>query len=262
MDAKLKKEIAEALEKYGKDKGLSQDQLAQVTGLNIRYINAILSGELKVGTTFIKEAHWTRIAKMVGVKLEKDFVGHIDTPQYNQIYTELLDAKLGGRVKIIISKTGYGKTYAVNRFLKEHPSQSYKITLSSLYHLPDVLEELCSLLNVDKTTIYTHQTRLKHMSYRLRYKKNNGDYPILVFDEAENATVAILRLLKALYDEVYEFCPIVLIGTPELLIKLEKLKKKGMGGISQFYRRFKAGVREISDINKEIQFIPFLECII
>ncbi len=259
MDTSIKRQIADALEKYAKDKELSQDQLAQITGLNVSYINAILCKEFKVGKTEIKEAHFKRVADIVGVKMEKEYVSHINTPQFNQIYSELLDAKVTGRVRMIISSTGIGKTYTVDKFLRDQPAHSYKITLSSLYKLQDVLNELCGMFNIQMSQAFYNRVRLQAVSRRLQAKKENGNLPIIIFDEAENANVATLRMLKAFYDEAYKYCSIVLIGTPQLLSKLDRMRDKDVEGMSQFFRRFKSGIREISYVNKEKQFAPFLE---
>lgn len=259
MDANIKKQIADALKEYAKEKSLSQDQLAQITGLNVSYINAVLSGEFKVGKTNIKDAHLIKIANLVGLETEKEYLHHVDTVQFNQIYSELLDAKVSGRVKIIISKTGFGKTYTVNQFIKNYPSQTYKITLSSLYRLPDILDELCSLFNIEMSRAYAHTTRLKEIARRLQMKRDNGGSPIIIFDEAENAKAPTLRMLKAFYDEAYKYCSIVLIGTPQLITKLDRMRKGEIEGMSQFYRRFKAGIREFTDIDKDKHFKPFLE---
>jgi hypothetical protein len=51
----------------------------------------------------------------------------------------------------------------------------------------------------------------------------------------------------------------VLIGTDQLLNKIERLRGKNEDGMPQLYRRFKAGKREIRSINKETMFAPFLE---
>lgn len=258
MNNDVKKQISEALREYAKEKSLSQDQLAQITGLNISYINAVLSGDLKVGKTNIKEAYLKTIADLVGVNTEKEYVPHVDTVQYDQIYSELLDAKVSGRVKIIISRTGFGKTYTVNQFQKKHPGQTYKITLNSLYKLPDILDDLCSIFNVDMTRSFGHPSRLREISRKLKIKKDNGGTPTIIFDEAENAKASTLRMLKAFYDEAHQYCSIVLIGTPQLITKLDRLRKNDVEGMSQFYRRFKAGIREFTDIDKDKHFDPFL----
>lgn len=261
MDINVKKQLSEALKQYATDKGLSQEQLAQASGLNVSYINAILKGDIKIGKTGIKESYFKVIAKLVGINLEKEYVPHIDTLQFNQIYTELLDAKSNGRVKMILSPTGVGKTYAVDKFLKDQPSDSYKITLSSLYRLPDVLNDLCQMFNVDMSRAFSHKTRLRAVTSRLQMKKINGGSPCIIFDEAENANPATLKMLKAFYDEASPYCSISLIGTQQLMAKLERMRIKDVEGMSQFYRRWKAGIREVSLIEKSRDFAPFLELV-
>lgn len=260
MKEDVKTRIVEALKIYAKEKELSQEQLSTMTGLNVSYINAILNEDTHVGKTKIRDTYFLSVAKSIGLNLDtKIFWEHKNTAQYQQIYTELLDAKISGRCKMIIGSTGCSKTYTTDRFLQEVPNETYKITLSSLFKLNDVLDELSDKFNVEHS--YNKHNRLKKIGARLWGKKMRGLQPTVIFDEAENATVPTLRMIKAFYDEAHEYCSIVLIGTPQLLKKLDMLREKDVDGMAQFYRRFKAGIREVKSISKSQDFSAFLEAV-
>lgn len=260
MNLETKKKIAEALKVYSKEKGLSQEQLARATGLNVSYINALLNGDFSVGKTELKDTHLETVASAIGLEISgKVFWKHCQTPQFKQMYMELLDAKITGRVKMIIAKTGYGKTYSINHFLKEAPVETHLIKLGSLHRKTDIIDALCDKLGIDK--IGSPASKLQKMGSKLYMRKANGLQPIIAFDETENAIITTLRMIKDVYDVVHPYCSVVLIGTPKLLTKIEDLKEHDADGIPQVYRRFKAGIRIIRDINKEEDYKPFLEMV-
>lgn len=257
MKTETKRAIIEAMVAYAKEKKLSQDQLAQVLHINVSYVNAMLRGESMVGTTEIKDNLFKKAAKAIGYVFERTYWELKETPEYLQITTELLDAKVSGRGKMLIGKTGCGKTFSYNDFVMNYPTHTYGITVSSLHKLKDIINELCDLLGVDTTGSYVN--RLKRIANRLNVLKLNGAKLIIIIDEGENLTIPALKMMKALYDALKDICPIVLIGTPQLEKKLDTLAEKDIEGIPQFCRRVKAGKRTIKSVSKEKSFSPFLE---
>lgn len=257
MDKETKKAIIEALKAYAADKDLSQEQLAQTLKINVSYVNAMLKGEFVIGKTEIKDNLFKKAAKAIGYTFEPVYWVLKQTSEYVQITTELLDAKVSGRGKMLIGETGCGKTYTTNDFLMNYPSHTYRITVSSLHKLKDIVNELCELLGVDTTGSYVN--RLKRISNRLNVLKLNGAKLVIIIDEAENLTIPALKMMKALYDALKGICPIVLIGTPQLERKLDTLNEKDIEGIPQFCRRVKAGKRSIKSSDKAKRFSPFLE---
>ena len=84
---------------------------------------------------------------------------------------------------------------------------------------------------------------------------DNGFNPILIFDEAEYLNLRGLLSIKTIYDYLKDICAIVMIGTSDILNKLEKSRKKE--GMPQFIRRFKAGIRNVRPIDRT--FARFFE---
>lgn len=262
MKTEIKKQIIDSAKSYAVENGLSQDVFADMVGVNVSYINALWNGNFSLKSknnkgVEIKESYFKKIAGTIGYKYEPVYWSLVETDQYLQIYTELLDAKNSGRMKLLIGSTGCGKTYTVKQFALDCPNNTFRITVSSLHNLNDIINELCELMNI--TVTGSRISRLKKISAKLREIKLNGGKPILIIDEAENLRLPALKMLKALYDAVKEFCSIALIGTNQLSDKLDTLNEKNIEGMPQFYRRFKAGKREICEINKRIDFTPFLE---
>lgn len=261
-DELSKKEIkglVDALREYGINNSLPQELLAKGSGVNVSYINAMLSGKYIVGKTLIADHYYRKVAEYIGYDLEKVYWVHRDIDEYQEMYVELMDAKVNGNMKIIINNSGYGKTYTMERFIKENRLYSYHITVSSLHNISDILEEIGTPLGIDLRK--GKVARLKQIAAKFRQIRLGGRKPILIIDEMENAKIATLKMIKALYDAISKYCPIVLIGTDDLILNINKLLESKEPGIRQFFRRFKSGIHVIKNRAKEEIFEPFLQVV-
>jgi len=259
MELNVKTQIVDAAKNYAENNALSQEAVAEKAGMNISYVNAMFRGNfyLKLSngkSVKIKDSYFRKLAKAAGHNFETVFWETVETPQYLQIYAELADAKRSGRAKMLIGETGCGKTYTIDRFINDNPVHVYRITVSDLYSVNDIVDELCELLNV--TAAGRPVAKLKKIARKFNNIKLDGGKPVLIVDEAENLNKKALRAFKGLYDAVRDFCPIVLVGTGDLSDRLDKLNDKKEPGIPQFVRRFKAGRRNIISVDKRM-FAPF-----
>jgi hypothetical protein len=87
----------------------------------------------------------------------------------------------------------------------------------------------------------------------------NGLSPMLILDESENMKLNVLCAMKELYDNLNGVCSLVMLGTDQLLIKLDRMRKKNKTGIPQLYRRIKFGIRMLQPIDRS--FKHFLKTI-
>ena len=263
MEQNVKHQIVEAVKNYMADNGLVQEAMADRAGVNVGYVNALLQGnyfvKVKNKEIPVKDSYFVKLAKAVGYQVEKVYWHHVETCQYLQIQTELLDAKSGGRTKMIIGETGCGKTYTVDKFVFSYPVNTFRITVSDMHRLNDILEELCELMRIVPSG--SRVSRLRKIAGKLKSIKDSGGKPIVIIDEAENLKLPALKMLKGFYDAIRAYASIVLIGTSQLTRKLEILEEKDVDGIPQFCRRFKAGKREIAEIRKDAMYAPFFESI-
>lgn len=258
LTTKKKKEISKALKDYMVAKSLSQDEMATISNVNIGFVNAIYHEKLVFQDTQIKDSYFKRIALAIGYRYESEYWTFQQTDQFGTIYTELLDAKVNGNVKLIIGDTGIGKTYSLSRFKTDFPQNTYVVTVSILSNLNHILQDLGTALGVN-LSVKRGAVNMNKIVNKLRQLKEAGKQPIVIIDESENLGLYALKAMKGFYDGIKSHCPIVLIGTTQLLMRLEKLKDKDENGIPQLYRRFKAGIRQIAPINKDLMFDLFFE---
>ena len=255
----IKEDISEALNEYAKINSLSQDQLSKIAGINVSYINAIKKGDTVIGKTAIQDSFFKKVAAAIGYRFESEFWKSVETDQFLDVYSELADAKVNCRVKVLIGETGCGKTYTINRFKMECPACTYVVTVSSLHRVHTIISELGKVMGLQLPKGDSIR-KLHKIAGKLRYLRSMGKQPVIILDEAENLPLPVLKMLKGLYDSVKDYCPIVLIGTNQLVNKLEKLKENDAEGMPQFYRRFKAGIRIVTPIDKKM-FSPFFDLI-
>lgn len=191
----------------------------------------------------------------------------IPTRQFKEIISTLEDAKNKSTTAMIIAATGVGKSKSVDTFCTKKSEHTYRITVSDLYKKEDILDELSEQLGITNKTltgmrIYARSVkiRLDKIAAALIQIKNDGGKPIVIFDEAENMKITPLKMIKALYDAVKGSCSIVLIGTDQLLNKIYINKwKRNRDSVPQLYRRFKAGMKVITPINKDVDYSSFFK---
>jgi DNA transposition AAA+ family ATPase len=258
MQEEMKLQIIAASIEYAKQKGLSNNQVAQLSGINAGYISSMFRNQLST-TVDAKQAEisdkwFYKLAEFAQLPIKKAYWSTVNTYQFSEIIPSLETAKKTSKVSVLIAKTGSGKTYATEKFKAIHPLHTYKVTVSSVHKLPDILKELVEQLGIPYTQ--SNASRLRAIIEKLKELKRSGYQPIIILDEAENLELPVLKMLKGLYDGVINYSALVLIGTQQLIDKLDKLRRKDISGVPQFYRRIKAGIKHVNSSNN---FHPFFE---
>lgn len=253
MTQDLKDQIMYAAKGYMKDKNLSQAALARLCGLNPSYLSNMINGvyEYKVSgdkTIEISDRHFVMLANSVGMSLKTLYWPMVATDQFAEIIHTLEVAKEHSTAKMIIGSTGCGKTYSVNTFCRENPLHVFRITVSSMSSVYDLIDELTEKVGI--TTTIRRQGKLLRLTKRIIELSDQGLKPMIIIDEGENMKIPVLGMCKAIYDAVVGYCGFVILGTPELTTKLEKLNKRSKEGVPQFCRRFKAGTIILKPIDR------------
>lgn len=201
----------------------------------------------------IDDKWFLALAGRIGHKVAKEYWPLVETEQFIDIVKELTEAKETATTRIIVGETGYGKSYTVERFRQAYPQGTYVVTCNQNDSISDLVRKIQKVLKVsfDGSVSY----RIDRISVELSRIADNGNLPILVFDEAEYLSVRGLLSIKTIYDYLKGICAIVMIGTDDILNKLEKTKRKE--GMPQFIRRFKAGIRHVRPIDRT--FARFFE---
>lgn len=188
----------------------------------------------------------------------------VPTMQFKQIIAALEACKNFQRTGMLIGETGCGKTYTIDKFCAKHGEHTYRLTVSSLHKLPDILNEFCDMLGINLTHINTKviqvnslKIRMERIAKVLRKIKEDGGRPLLIIDEGENLGMQTLKAIKALYDAIEDHCGIVIIGTDQLLTKLLNQRRRNRESIPQLYSRFRMGQKNIAAFDKSRDFQPF-----
>ncbi len=196
---------------------------------------------------------------------KKQFWKDISTLQSKEILTELIEAKENPCAKMLISLTGLGKTNTIKLFKQKYPRHTYVLVVGDSWKLEDVVLEIANMIGVDynrATTVWRAinvRKLLAQIANKLYEIGEAGGNPMIVLDEAENLKPAVLKTIKELYDAIIDYCSIVLIGTPQILDSMLNKRNKNRTSVPQLYRRFKAGTRYISSLNKGRDFTPFFD---
>lgn len=270
MKDSTKLEISKAANKYAQDRGWAGEkkggvnQLSRMSGVSTGYLSRMLAGELAYDNgAKIGDVQWNKLAKAIDFETDKVIWPKRNTPQFIAAISRLKEAKRNNIKGMIIGESGCGKTYAFDRFKVVNPVNTKAITLSVLHNVRSLLDELCQAFDVERKI--GKVACLKAITMRIRNIDTTENGLLIVFDEAENASVPVLRTIKALYDQVKDYCSIILIGTPQLIRNLERMKKRDAIGIPQFVSRFKAntvyldGIRRVNPKTKEdLTFDEFL----
>lgn len=194
---------------------------------------------------------------------KKQYTGWLDieTIQAKEIISELSDAKKHRRAKLLIAETGVGKSHTIKLFQKVQPKNTFVVVVGDSYKLVDVAAAILQRMNIRHKESRVHDM-LAIAAEHLQEMANDGAKPIIIIDEAENLKPVSLRMMKELYDAVIDYCSIVLIGTEQILDTIFNKRKRNRQGVPQLWRRFKAGCRDITPLNKARDFKKFFETFI
>ncbi|MDI3319159.1 ATP-binding protein [Pinibacter soli] len=263
MNITTKNNIVDALEQFLKEHSISQNEFAAKTKINSAYISVMLKRKYTTNAGAGKEVEiadkwFKKIAEFIGFSLEKTYWEARQTPQMMHMVSGLIDAKAHGNTVVLIGESGCGKSFTTNLVVKQNPTDTFVVTIGSNDILADIIDKVMDVLNL--TTAKTKGKKIRKIVAHLREMKMQGKTPMLIFDESEYMKQMTLCMMKEFYDGLHGYCAIALIGTNQLLRKIENMRKKNKDGIPQFYRRIKFGIRHLPLIDKTFnQFLNGLE---
>lgn len=247
MNDVLKKEIATAAKTYIDEKGISLNELSRRADINQAYVSQIMSQKVDN----IADKWYYTMAKTIGYPIDVIYWEHVQTPQYKAIVTYLEEARENGRNRILIGDTGCGKTYAIDRYVMSKPQGTFRITVSSLHTIHNLVDDLMYAIGLEPCGVIV--SRLRNIAHKLSMYQLEGLNPLIIIDECENMKSQAFGLIKSLYDQLEGVCPVVLIGTSQIEHKIANMVKLNKVGLPQFQRRFKAGERHLPGIDKSFK---------
>ena len=247
MTTETKNKIVDALENYLTVHKMSAKQFVDKTNINEAYISNMRNRSFMVGKTAIKANWFEAVANAVGYELQKNYWKTQMTPQTTAMLAILEDAKAFGSTNVIIAETGSGKTYTSELFAKVNPQHLFIVKVGASDNLSDLIDKILEVAKIP--TAKTKSKNINAIVNHFRKLKFEGQKPMIIFDECEYMKQPTLCMMKELYDGLIKNCSIILVGTDELLDKLDKMRKRKKEGIRQFYRRLKFTIRILPSID-------------
>lgn len=246
---------------YLTQKGISQNELQRRS--DVSYLSGMMKGvytyeDKRAGkTNNIPDKWFRKLADHIGHRINREYWPTVPTSQFKKVITELSEAKKNAHARMIIGETGCGKSYSIERFRQNKPVGTYVITCSGQTCQKSLIDRVLRVLNMECKG--NCDFLLGRISAEIRNQQLAGNDPVLILDEAENLKLPTFKAIKSIYDYLKGECGIVLIGTDQLLNKLEKLSKKNEDGMPQFYDRFRCGERRLRPIDRT--YSEFLDTI-
>ncbi|MBS1642369.1 MAG: ATP-binding protein [Bacteroidetes bacterium] len=184
----------------------------------------------------------------------------LPTRQSKEILDELIETIEAPKACLIINDTGLCKTSTVNIFLKKTPKYTYKVTVGASFKLMDVVDSILEEMGITHNFMLSEiRKKINLIAKHVKGIKEQGHNARLIIDEAENLRPSVLELIKEIYDAIIDYCSIVLIGTPQIMAVILNTRKRNRKGCPQLWRRFKAGTRYVSQLDKAKDFKAFFE---
>ncbi len=224
MTEQLKTQIAQGLREYleaHKAEGMSQAKVAKTCGVNQPYIGYILadqwnnvpgSGGAKAGK--ISDAVFLKI--QMGLGLTSDC---FETENYAAVFGACMDAKVRKEWRIVDGLTGAGKSFAVSRFARLHPNETFLIRCKNTMNAKEFMQAIARA--VGACEVGTRHRICVAIAERLV----NMNHPLLIIDESEalfkRTSEGGFGAIKDICDEVTGRVGIVLVGANGFLEQLQ-----------------------------------------
>lgn len=261
MTDNLKTQIVDALENWMKSHPkVSQNDVASSAEVNPGYLINMRKKDftIKSGVKIvnIQDKYFLRIAKFIGFQVETNYWETRKTIQLQDMVTCLSIAKNNLDTSVLIGETGCGKTFSLDTFKSKFPTEVFTVKVGSSDNLKDLIGKVMVTLNIIHPKATT-SARIAQIALRLKIIREQGNTPMLAFDEAEYMKYPALCAFKELYDNLHKECALVLVGTEELITTLEKLQKHNKPGVAQLFRRIKFKIHYLQPIDR--RFTLFLD---
>jgi len=253
MKNELKIQLVEAAEKFMAQHNLSQNALADKSGVNAAYLVAMRKGEFSIDSgkgnmVEISDKWFIKLAETIGFQIEKTYWETKETSQLKRILVTLEDAKEYGYTRALIGETGCGKTYVTDLFKRVNPQDVFVITVGSSDNIGDLIDKTLDAVKIPYAR--TKSQKLRSITAKMKELNLKGFSPMIIFDESEYMKQPALCAMKEMHDALKGYCSIVMVGTPQFLDNMEKLRRKDKPGIPQFYRRIKFGIVLLPGIDR------------
>lgn len=232
MNEQLKYEIKAQLDHYVEKYPSQAKAFATIKNAS----EALLIGIRKNRWENISDEMWRNVSSQIGMGKNREWKIVTTTTGFKNLHKIFTDSQEQSAVFATIAQEGYGKS-SVAEFLSQNSNQNiYWIECAEYFNKKTFLTELCIAMNIDDTgTIYTMMNRIiKHL--------RKVEKPLIIIDEVDKLTDAVLYFFITLCNKLKDKCGITIMATAFLEKRFDRgirLRKKGYAEMySRMGRKF------------------------
>ncbi len=188
--------------------------------------SATVSQVLNENWDLINEDMWRNIASQVDFNRKRWTA--VKTGLFEKLTVILDDARINSLVMPIIDDAGTGKTFSLKQYALEN-KRVYHLSCSEFWNKRAFLSELLASMGWYNATANIREM----MNEAVRILKKQ-DSPLLIIDEADKLSDAVLYFFITLYNQLEDQCGIIICATDyfeKRMLRGLRLQKKGYAEI-------------------------------
>lgn len=224
MKTSEKQFIANKLAEYCEIKGSQNKAAATLDGVSSATISQIINGNWSL----ISDEMWRNISVQIGCTSTGIVV---KTRGYDKVYKTMKDGQENAMVFGIIGNEGSGKTETI---------ESYGSINRNVFHLKCAVywnrrffvSELCRLIGINPSS-----SSVPGMMRDIVSDLKKMQSPQIVIDEADKLSDPLLYFFISLYNDLEDYCSIIVAGTPYLEARIKKGVERNTKGFREIFSR-------------------------
>lgn len=190
--------------------------------------SATLSQMVNENWDLIKDDMWRNVGVQIGHKFVK--WNYAETSVTRRLLAVLVDSKEHHLVNAIIGDAGVGKTEFLKVFSAE--KNTYLIKCSEYWNKKQFAIEILQSLGVEPDGMNLNRM----MQVIISTLKKQVD-PVILIDEVDKLSDDLLYFFITLYNELEDYCSIILTATSYFKIRIENGVRKNKKGYREIWSR-------------------------
>ena len=235
METIQKKQITETLSAYIDRYGSQNKAANSLKNVSSATLSQMMNGNWEL----INDDMWRNVAAQIGHQFEKWIYAEISTTR--QLKMILTDSKENHLVSSVIGDAGTGKTEFLKLISKE--KNSYLLKCSEYWNKKQFAIELLQSLGKEPDGMNINRM----MQEIIATLKRQVD-PIIYIDEVDKLSDELLYFFITLYNELEDYCSIILTSTSYFKKRIENGVAKNKKGFREIWSRLGRKFIELTGI--------------
>lgn len=224
--AKLNKEaIKNKLAAYCARHESQQKAANTLKDVSAATISQIINGNWSM----ITDRMWRNIAAQIGYRANEWTA--VKTRNFKALTALLSDSKENATVLAIIDEPGSSKSFTCKTFIEDNRN-AYRLECNEFWNKKQFLQELMSVIGKDNAGL-----NIGEMVAEIVKALKGQDDPLIILDEFDKVSDAVLFFFITLYNQLEGYCGIVMIATDFLEKRVRRGLKLNKKGYKEIYSR-------------------------